>query len=54
MNLKELILKYHSKDGWRAILWDAGTEKYTSDAGTEKYTSEDGPYFRFLSIPGTQ
>jgi len=29
MNLKQLILKYHSKDGRRAILWDAGTEKYT-------------------------
>jgi hypothetical protein len=33
MNLKELILKYHSKDGPRAILWDAGTEKYTSEDG---------------------
>ena len=40
MNLKELILKYHSKDGRRAILWDAGTEKYTS---------EDGP--SFFSFP---
>jgi hypothetical protein len=36
MNLKELILKYHSKDGLRAIL---------GDAGTEKYTREDGPSF---------
>jgi len=33
MNLKELILKYHSKDGARAILGDAGTEKYTSEDG---------------------
>jgi hypothetical protein len=40
MNLKELILKYHSKDGGRAIL---------ENAGTEKYTSEDGP--SFFSFP---
>jgi hypothetical protein len=33
MNLKDPILKYHSKDGPRAILWDAGTEKYTSEDG---------------------
>jgi len=41
MNLKELILKYHSKDGRRAILWDAGTEKYTS---------EDGPSLALVSL----
>ena len=44
MNLKELILKYHSKDGRRAILWDAGTEKYTS---------EDGPSFFSFPINNT-